>query len=836
MACQDNKERKIKLSYTSSSQGNEIQTSSTVLRITPEDQRSIAILFFANETNDLNLDWLKRGLSDMLVTELTQSPYIDVIPINLLLETVQKLGKSNGDLDNISLVAQAARQLNAERILSGKFYKMDSRLFITVDIIDASNVQIVHRETVYDSGLERIFAMVDELSKRVRNNLKDDMADRSYSAVNLEQMTKSLEAFKCYSEALENTEKFLFEEAEKCLEDAIAADSSFALAYLRLADVKLYFKKRDEAEKAIAKTYQFIDKLSETNKIILKLVEANLKEEFRKHLPLLVQALNLSPSDIELRKYLGSYYRAIGNTDKALEEFEIALDLSPNNKTIYNELGYVYAHRGDFNTALKYIDRYQELAPDEPNPYDSKGEILILAGQLYDAVHQLEMALEKWPKFYYSTHRLSELYAELGNYKKAMQYAEILSSSASQKSGKMDIDLLKAMIYWKFGNIKEAENHFNRSIKNNPYVAYPILLLGEMYHSIGDINSANSLYKKHLISFKAEIENVYDNIKLYRNFLAFLLETDFSLYEVVPILEDMISTQKDSTVMTDIKVTIGVLCARNGKYEKAVSYFEDSALNLVEMIAEYNLTGWSRSWKYFSEALANAPKNNPMGEKFSELLMKKADELNRKDLEYIVHFIRGQSYANSEKFTDLEKEYKLLGAPLEELWYVTGPLPQREFSGFLHEYPPEKDINISASYQVGEKEFVWKAAKDGAYDGYVNLKSIFQPSAWAVAYGLIYISSPDERKVQIRLGSDETCKLWLNDDLIWQHFIKQDARIDRDLVTVVLHPGMNKLLLKVTNTDLEWGYYLRITDLEGNGITDIKFHSAAEIKQSLASL
>jgi hypothetical protein len=355
-----------------------------------------------------------------------------------------------------------------------------------------------------------------------------------------------------------------------------------------------------------------------------------------------------------------------------------------------------------------------------------------------------------------------------------------------------------------------------------------------MYHSIGDINSANSLYKKHVISFKAEIENDKHNVKLTRNFLTLLLETDFPPEEVVPILEDLANRQKDSDVITDIKATTGVLYARNGKYEKAVSYFEDSALGLIEMIAEYNLTGWSRSWKYFSEALANAPKDNPMGEKFSKLLMEKADELNRKDLGYMVQFIRGQSYANAKKFIDLEKEYKLLGAPLEETWYVTGPFPQREFSGFLHEYPPEKDSDVSASYQFGEKEFIWKAAKDGASDGYVNLKSIFQPSAWAVAYGVIYVSSPDERKVQIRLGSDETCKLWLNDELIWQHFIRQDARIDRDLITVVLHPGMNKLLLKVTNTDFEWGYYLRITDQDGKGIPEIEFHSPAEINQSLA--
>jgi hypothetical protein len=100
---------------------------------------------------------------------------------------------------------------------------------------------------------------------------------------------------------------------------------------------------------------------------------------------------------------------------------------------------------------------------------------------------------------------------------------------------------------------------------------------------------------------------------------------------------------------------------------------------------------------------------------------------------------------------------------------------------------------------------------------------------------LVYIDSPDERKVQVRIGTDESCKFWLNDDLIWQHYIKRSAVVDRDIVTVVLHPGYNKMLLKITNTDLDWGFYFRVTDEAGDGYPDLKFVSADEIESSLAS-
>ena len=84
------------------------------------------------------------------------------------------------------------------------------------------------------------------------------------------------------------------------------------------------------------------------------------------------------------------------------------------------------------------------------------------------------------------------------------------------------------------------------------------------------------------------------------------------------------------------------------------------------------------------------------------------------------------------------------------------------------------------------------------------------------------------------MGTDEACKLWLNNKQIWQHYLKKDAAFDRDLVTVLLHPGYNKLLLKVTNSNRDWGFYLRVTDENGLGFSDVTFHSYEHVEKTFA--
>ena len=110
-------------------------------------------------------------------------------------------------------------------------------------------------------------------------------------------------------------------------------------------------------------------------------------------------------------------------------------------------------------------------------------------------------------------------------------------------------------------------------------------------------------------------------------------------------------------------------------------------------------------------------------------------------------------------------------------------------------------------------------------EGFINLKQVFKKSNWSVAYGLLYLISPENRKVQFRIGTNEAVKVWLNDEEIWRFNSNRAAIFDDDIIKVTLQKGANKILIKVCNRVGDWGFYFRVTDEEGNGIPDIQFFS-----------
>jgi hypothetical protein len=182
----------------------------------------------------------------------------------------------------------------------------------------------------------------------------------------------------------------------------------------------------------------------------------------------------------------------------------------------------------------------------------------------------------------------------------------------------------------------------------------------------------------------------------------------------------------------------------------------------------------------------------------------------------------------------VKEKYQYLGSPMETDWQVIGPFAMENYSGFDFVFDPEKKIDLNVTYKSSGRSLKWQIADDGYFDGYIDLKEIIGHGSWSVAYGLVYIRSPEERKVQLRIGTNEAVKLWLNNKQIWQHYQKRNAVLDRDLVTVLLQPGYNKLLVKVTNEAVDWGFFFRVTGEDGSGFKDITFHSYEDVQKTYA--
>lgn len=832
--CGRNAERKIKLSDASSISANVTQTASTVLKVSPEQQQQIAILNFRNDTHDASLNWLRRGLADMFATELAQSPYLNIVPIKRIYEITQEHGKTEADLQDPATAAMIAQQANAEIILSGRIYPLGDSLCISVEMINAQTGRQIRKETVHGYGMEQIFSMVGDLSERVRTNIRGDFKEINYAGIELKEMTESIEAFRYFSQARENQEKLLYNEAEKYLKQAVEADSTFAAAYLELAYLEHNFGKNDEASLALEKCKQYANKLSDSDAIKLDLLVNIMKGEYQDLVPILEEGIERLPTDAELRIQLARFYRNMGIYDRSLQEFETALELDPNRKMLYNDLGYLHANRGDFTSAIRNIDIYRDLAPDEPNPYDSKGEILMMAGRLNEAAEQFKTALNKWPEFYYSALHLAELYSEAGDKENSLKYLNQAIASAPNDKWGDNINLVRARILWKFGEVKKAQALLDDLIKKSPYSIKPVVIAAELHKSVGKESDAQGIYLSAFKRFKKYFDEGKGDFGDVDNFVGLTLTADLPPGDVIPVLEKIIANYELSGFYQFITREITALMyLRNGEPDKAAGCNNEIATQDFNFLFTMHNNGWSL-WRHFFEALRYAQDIEANDYWLAKRILGASREMGRKDLEVLARLFRASIHQTRHNLEGIADEYQDIGMPQESDWFVIGPFDAKNISGFEHPFPPENEIKLDASYDDSGQEIKWQPANDQYSDGYMNFKSVFDHDHWTVGYGLIYAFSPEERKVQIRVGSDETFKLWLNDELISQRYIRENAVIDRDIVAVILHPGYNKLLIKVTNTDLEWGYYFRITDESGNAFYDITYHSPKELEKKFA--
>jgi len=158
-------------------------------------------------------------------------------------------------------------------------------------------------------------------------------------------------------------------------------------------------------------------------------------------------------------------------------------------------------------------------------------------------------------------------------------------------------------------------------------------------------------------------------------------------------------------------------------------------------------------------------------------------------------------------------------------WLVCGPFPMDSCDRFDEAHPPEKAVDLEATYPttLAGKSYTARWKRAAVRDYKLDFNALYEPNLedggngsvhCAVAYALVYIKSPDERRVKLCVGSDDAIRIWLNDSLLHSHHVHRLAALDQDIVGALLRPGWNKLLVKVENRtgDRGWELLFRIAD------------------------
>ncbi|MEE2912394.1 MAG: CehA/McbA family metallohydrolase [Planctomycetota bacterium] len=98
-------------------------------------------------------------------------------------------------------------------------------------------------------------------------------------------------------------------------------------------------------------------------------------------------------------------------------------------------------------------------------------------------------------------------------------------------------------------------------------------------------------------------------------------------------------------------------------------------------------------------------------------------------------------------------------------------------------------------------------------NGYLNL-SLGDLTENTICYARCWLWSPNEREVYFSIGSDDACRIWVDEELVWDDPNWQTASKDSKIGSFTLKKGWNPVLFKILNGLKGMGLYFRVMDEE----------------------
>ena len=156
-------------------------------------------------------------------------------------------------------------------------------------------------------------------------------------------------------------------------------------------------------------------------------------------------------------------------------------------------------------------------------------------------------------------------------------------------------------------------------------------------------------------------------------------------------------------------------------------------------------------------------------------------------------------------------------------WMIMGPFANEgAFEGHDRAYPPERELDLTATYDGLDGKVRWTEHEQDGRFASVDFTKLFTPTEHVCAYALCFVTCPSEREVQVRLGTNDSGKLWLGNKLILDYPHEGTAFLDREIITATLPAGTTPILLKICNGELNWGFVFRMTDAQGHAMDDVR--------------
>ncbi|UCE07500.1 MAG: tetratricopeptide repeat protein, partial [bacterium] len=387
--------------------------------------------------------------------------------------------------------------------------------------------------------------------------------------------TSSPAALELYQEAVELAEKFHDAEAIKKFNEAIALDSTFAMAYYHLS--RTY-----ESAGNLATARENLNKAEECISEVTTLLEWRyinawdrvLENDYTGAISKYQEILKEHPNDRHALFVLGKTYRLTKNYPESVNVLKKLINKYPQYAPGYNQLGYTYYEMGNYDQATATFAQYADLELEEPNPFDSLGDMYRAQGNYHEAIRHYKKALDIKPNFHASFRNLGLSYFGAGEYDSATATYNKFLDNVSDREWKRDVNSDLVEVYLATGQYNKALDQIEKVIelsRTNFRRSWAIAKKGYIYYLKNNFPTALNQLNRSLTIFPDAIWS-----REWRG-LVFLKQHNYD--QVLTEAEKMkalIDRYGLKGYQCSYNNLLGRAAMEQGLYDEAIMYFKDS--------------------------------------------------------------------------------------------------------------------------------------------------------------------------------------------------------------------------------------------------------------------
>jgi TolB-like protein/Flp pilus assembly protein TadD len=333
-------------------------------------ERSIAVLPFANLSDDKRNAFFVDGVQDEILTDLARVADLKVISRTSVMQYKDTATRN---------LREIGEKLGVAHLLEGSVQRVANKVRVNAQLIDARNDAHLWGQT-YDRDLADVFAIQSEIAEAIAQQLQAHLSSREKAQID-RTPTTDLVAYDLFLRARQLLDladnpdaKGSLLQAITLLEEAVRRDPKFVRAHCLMCEIhlELYWEGFDhtDARRELARVaLQNAESLQADSGEVHMQKGLYAYHGFRDYGQALSEfelARQLLPNEARLYEHLGSVDRRTARWKEAEEAFRRAVELDPGNFSVLEEAGFTLQGVRRYREAEPLLKRALTISPNDP--------------------------------------------------------------------------------------------------------------------------------------------------------------------------------------------------------------------------------------------------------------------------------------------------------------------------------------------------------------------------------------------------------------------------------------------------------------------------------------